>query len=248
MYPEAVLFDLDDTILSDDVASEEAWNETCRRFAAGVKGCGPEELFEHVNRVRTAYWSDPDNLRSRAMGRELFQSRLTIVRTALRELGVQDDGLAAAIVDTYREVKTGLLRFCPNATETIAGLTQRGIKLGLLTNGDAEGQRVKIRRFDLDRYFPVCLVEGELGFGKPDPRIYRLAIERLGTEAQRTWMVGDRLEFDIAGAKAAGMFGILAVYGRDESRRPSGVKPDAVIRDISELLMMVDKGNSKSRN
>jgi len=52
MMPEAILFDLDDTILSDDIVSEEAWKEACDRFAEKVKACGRESFSP------TSYRSD----------------------------------------------------------------------------------------------------------------------------------------------------------------------------------------------
>ena len=62
MYPEAILFDMDDTILSDDIVSEEAWKEACDGFAEKVRAYGSGELFAHINTVRTAFWSETENI------------------------------------------------------------------------------------------------------------------------------------------------------------------------------------------
>jgi len=230
MIPEAVLFDLDDTILSDDIVSEEAWREACQEI------CG--ELFPHVNRVRTAFWSDPVNLREGT--RNLFKSRLTIVRAALLEMSIEDEKLALQVVNAYQDAKWDLLRLYPNAEKTIAGLKRKGIKLALLTNGDAEGQRAKVRKFGLEEHFPVCLVEGELGYGKPDARVFQLALDKLRVEAPHAWMVGDRLEFDVAGAQSLGIFSVWSDYGRRGLPSGSKIVPDAIIHDISELLTLVE--------
>ena len=53
------------------------------------------------------------------------------------------------------------------------------MRLALVTNGAASLQRQKIARFELEPLFDLILVEGELGFGKPDERIYRLALNEL---------------------------------------------------------------------
>ncbi len=50
--------------------------------------------------------------------------------------------------------------------------------LGLVTNGAAAAQRAKIERFELARFFDVIVVEGEAGFGKPDPRVFERALAR----------------------------------------------------------------------
>jgi hypothetical protein len=56
----------------------------------------------------------------------------------------------------------------------------------LLTNGGSKGQRLKIDRFDLAPLFDAILIEGEVGFGKPDPRIYTKALEALDACAHRS--------------------------------------------------------------
>ena len=239
MIPEAILFDLDDTILSDDVVSEEAWKEACDRFAEKVKACGSGELFDRINAVRMAFWSDPMNLREGT--RNLYKSRLTIVKTAFRELGIENEAFARQIVTLYQNAKWGLLRLYPNAEETIMALKRKGIKLALLTNGEAESQRAKVEKFALARHFPVCLIEGEIGYGKPDPRVFQMALDRLQVRPERTWMVGDRLEFDIAGAQSLGIFAIWSDYTSRGLPVSSEIVPNGIIHDISELLTLVER-------
>src|SRR5207245_470771 len=73
-------------------------------------------------------------------------------------------------------------------------LRARGLPLALVTNGDAVQQRDKIERHDLARYFDAILIEGEFGCGKPEERVYREALRRLGVGSEGAWMVGDPLE------------------------------------------------------
>jgi len=67
---------------------------------------------------------------------------------------------------------------------------------------------MKIERFGLEPIFDAILIEGELGFGKPDPRVYELALTRLGQSRAETWMVGDHLEWDVAAPQQLGIYGI----------------------------------------
>ena len=71
---------------------------------------------------------------------------------------------------------------------------EQGCRLALLTNGGSKGQRLKIDRFNLAMLFDVILIEGEVGFGKPDPRIYTKALAALDVPASEAWMIGDNLE------------------------------------------------------
>jgi 4-nitrophenyl phosphatase len=73
--------------------------------------------------------------------------------------------------------------------------------------------------------------------GKPGPLIFEEAIRRLSGNKEDTAMVGDRLGTDIAGANAAGLTSIMLLTGissRDDIRE-SGIEPDFVFADISEL-------------
>jgi len=114
-------------------------------------------------------------------------------------------------------------------------LRASGCRLALLTNGSAQMQRSKIDRFALAGHFDTILIEGEVGFGKPDPRVYQRALELLGVAPGDTWMVGDNLEWDVAEPQRQGIYGIwIDVRG---SGLPQGhpVRPDRIIRKLSEL-------------
>ncbi len=96
-------------------------------------------------------------------------------------------------------------------------------------------QRSKVDRFGLAELFDLILIEGELGFGKPDPRVYQQALDEMAVAPSDTWMVGDNLEWDVAQPQRLGIFSIwVDVRG---SGLPSGhkVRPDRIVRKLSEL-------------
>ena len=111
-----------------------------------------------------------------------------------------------------------------------------GVLLALLTNGSAAGQRAKIDRFDLARHFDCICVEGELGWGKPDERVYVQALKSLAVEPERVWMVGDNLEWDVAAPMKLGITGIW--NDRFKTGLPDGQPhiPSRIIRCLSELI------------
>jgi 4-nitrophenyl phosphatase len=74
--------------------------------------------------------------------------------------------------------------------------------------------------------------------GKPGPLIFQMAMAKLGGTPQNTAMVGDRLETDIAGGKAAGIQTILVLSGisqRDDVAQANGLQPDYILDDITDL-------------
>jgi putative hydrolase of the HAD superfamily len=231
--PRAVLFDLDDTLVVFDGVGRPAWREVCARHAP-LCGLAPGPLFEAVQEVAREYWSDPERHR---VGRlTLLETRASLVAEALRRLGAPDDGRARALADDYSALQESRIALFPDALPTLSFLRAKGVRLALVTNGNAALQRRKIDRFGLDLYFAACLVEGELGFGKPDRRVFEAALRAVGTQPSETWCVGDNLEWDVEGAQAVGITGIF----KDTYRRGLGaspVRPDRTILELSELLV-----------
>ena len=72
--------------------------------------------------------------------------------------------------------------------------------------------------------------------GKPDKRIFLHALERLNTSPKNAWMVGDNLDWDVAGAQQLGIYGIWVDWRGEGLPELSLVQPDRIIRNISELL------------
>ena len=80
--------------------------------------------------------------------------------------------------------------------------------------------------------------------GKPGPLLFQAALKRLGSTQQNTAVVGDRLNTDIAGGKAAGLHTILVLSGvatEQELAQTDGLKPDIVFADITELAANLQK-------
>lgn len=124
----------------------------------------------------------------------------------------------------------------PGAIDALRRLRDRGVALALLTNGDTQGQRNKIERFGLAPFFNDILVEGELGYGKPDLRVYSRALSSLEVEPGETWMVGDNLEWDVSAPQKLGIAGIWVDYAGTGLPPATDVVPDRIMRSISELV------------
>src|SRR5450755_4444336 len=197
--PPAILFDLDDTIISAYGRPELAWTAVISEFA-DVLGPRPG-LLAAVQASAAAFWADPDQ--HRVWRQKLREARREIVVRAFKELARQDGPvpglkLQHALADRFSDYRDEQMHIFPDAHHTIDTLRDLGVKLALITNGDGEGQRVKIERFNLSHRFHHIQIEGEHGFGKPEPRAYLHAMSALGVEAHQTWMVGDNLEWEVA--------------------------------------------------
>jgi putative hydrolase of the HAD superfamily len=159
-----------------------------------------------------------------------------IAARALEVCGQTDSRTAEAIAALYAERRRAAWRLFPEAAGFLTRLRERRVPLALVTNGDARHQRDKIARHDLARWFDVILIEGEMGYGKPEEQVYREALRRLGVAAVDAWMVGDHLEFDVGAPQRLGLCGVWLDRAGAGLPANADVTPHQIIRDLSGML------------
>jgi putative hydrolase of the HAD superfamily len=232
--PIAILFDLDDTLLSYGEAGEVAGQAVCARLAPHVPGADARTLREAIGEYSAWYWSDPERHR---VGRlDLPAARQHIIHTVLRTYHMDHPALAAEMADLREQVHEAELRLYPGAIDTLQRLRARGVRLGMITNGAEAPQRRKLDRFALWPYFPSVLIEGAFGVGKPDPRVFLHVLHELHVAPADAWMVGDSLSLDIAGAHAVGLTTLWHDHRATGLPADTPTRPDRIIHHIAELL------------
>ena len=117
------------------------------------------------------------------------------------------------------------------ALDELAGT---GVTLGIVSNYEAWLEDLLGRLGVRDR-FPVRVISGLEGLEKPDPRIYRLALQRAEAQAHATAFVGDNPEFDVAPPAALGMFPVL-IDRRERHPDHAGAR----ITDLRDLVGVLE--------
>jgi putative hydrolase of the HAD superfamily len=251
----AILFDLDNTLLLEDEATERAVQQTSelasrtiggdeRLIAAAVRKAAEglfrsSRVFAYADAMGIwwgeALWGDfaghQDGLGSL---REFVPGfRQDVWRRGLAAAGVSDDALVGELAAAYGRFRRALRPVDPDAEATLADLG-RDHRLALVTNGAPDVQREKLGATTLGGYFATIVISAEIGIGKPDPRIFRAALASLGVTSGDAVMVGDSLDRDVAGARRAGM---RSVWLDRAGGAPSdgAALPDARIRSLREL-------------
>jgi 2-haloacid dehalogenase len=111
----------------------------------------------------------------------------------------------AALIALWKDGWAQMLRdVIPETVQILAELRSRGRRLFALTNWSAETFPVAQRRFPFLQWFEDIVVSGEVKLAKPDPRIYRLALERNRLRAETTLFVDDALH-NVRAARALGL-------------------------------------------
>jgi putative hydrolase of the HAD superfamily len=242
--PRAILFDLDDTILAAGLRPEVLELITAE-FAAELAPLSPDEVAERLDAALAAFWSDPERHKIARFG--LAEARRQVFAEAFAEIGAAHltAELAARLAAQFSAHRDRLTDFFPGARETIEALKARGVLLALVTNGDSATQRGKVERFSLASLFDHIQIEGEHDFGKPDERAYRHAMQALGVEPHETWMVGDHLEWEVVVPQKLGIFAIWHDATGHGLPADSAVRPDRIVRLISELLAPPLEGGTR---
>ena len=147
------------------------------------------------------------------------------------------EGVVSRAVERY-----GIsVKLLPGAREFLEFCAAR-VPLALITNGPEDMQRAGVRNVGIAHHFKTLVISGaaDVAVRKPNPRIFRLACERLGVAPEHALMIGDHMEADIRGARAVGLQTVHIAregpptLGAREIRLSRGVKGERV-RGVGEL-------------
>jgi putative hydrolase of the HAD superfamily len=232
---DALFLDLDDTILVFDGVSAPSWMDVCERYARSV-GVDARTLFDEINTVAHVYWADPDRHREGRL--RLDQTRAELVQQTFINLQCRDMELAQRLTADFISLREERIVPFEGALDALSILSSK-FPLVLITNGESHKQRAKIDRFALSGYFTHILVEEEVGFGKPDVRIFEHACRLSGALASRCAMVGDNLVWDVQAPMKTGIYGIWHDVKGEGVPAGSGIVPDLVIRRLIDFAHML---------
>src|SRR5215470_3905462 len=133
--PQAVLLDLDDTIVALTSSGSRCWQVLCRRYASRMDGLQPERLQSAIENVARWFWSDAERHRRGRL--DLFASRREIVTRAFRDLGFESPTLADEMADAFTVEREEAIEPFPGALVALGALRNRIARLALVTNGNA---------------------------------------------------------------------------------------------------------------
>jgi len=192
-----VLLDLDDTLpdhTHSSLSGLSALRDAYPEFAAFS--------LEHLAKLASA---NLERIHLRVLSGELSveAARTARFRALCRDCGIdhlEPDELA----ERSRAAYVAARRAVPGALELLSALKPR-VKIGVVTNNIVIEQVEKLRHLGMTELIDVLVVSEEAGAKKPEPEIFRIALERCGAVASQTVMLGDSWDSDIMGAHAAGI-------------------------------------------
>jgi putative hydrolase of the HAD superfamily len=221
---EAVLLDALGTLLELEPPAPRLQDELARRFGVRVSEADAERAMAAeiaFYRTRLDSGKDPDSLAAlRARCAEVVREQLP-----------DSSALARVSTAALTEALLACLRFkvYPDVVPALMAARARGARLVVVSNWDASLAEV-LARVELAPLLDGVLSSAQAGVRKPAPAIFEQALRIARSTAQHAVHVGDSLEEDIAGARAAGIEPIL--LRRDGGPGPPGVR---TISSLAEL-------------
>ncbi|AEV84184.1 haloacid dehalogenase [Actinoplanes sp. SE50] len=222
--PAAVLFDLDDTLIDETTASRDAvlaWAAELELTGPGADQRWARISARHYSRYQRRELSFAQQRRERV--RDFLGTALT-------------DTAADRLFATYLRHYEAAWTVFDDAVPTLRRARESGLRVAVLTNGEHSQQHHKLERLSLLSEIDLLVASSTLPAGKPDPGAFRHTVNHLGVEPVDVVMVGDSLEKDVFGARAAGLSAIL--LDRDGTRAGSGVPR---VRSLNDLVFTPDR-------
>ena len=206
-----LFFDLDHTLWDFEKNANETLRTLYARHDFARYGTfAVEEFIGVYSDINHALWR-------LYQSNKITQTQLRDVRfvRTLTRLGVLEEEIPTTISAEFTDILPRKSAVFPYTHEVLDYL-KPNYRLHLITNGFSDVQGVKLASSNLTHYFEEIITSEHSGHLKPDPRMFRHALERTGATATESLMIGDNLECDVLGAYNAG---IDQVYFNPAKRR-----------------------------
>lgn len=222
--PEFIYFDLDDTLLDHKRAEKAALRDIWYHYDY-LRQISTVKLQNEYHKVNKLLWDEygSGNIDRSELQRRRFQE-------TLENLGF-DGSVHYEMGRRYMERYRMHWQWIDGAEEALKDISRR-YRVGFLTNGFSETQKLKVRHFGLDRISEHIVISEDVGVMKPDPRIFGHATKLAGVDAATILYIGDSLTSDIQGGSAVGWN--TAWYAK-ETNGQEIPRNSFVFSDFSEL-------------
>lgn len=196
MY-QAIIFDFDNTLINYNQCEQEALRRTLLTHQViDEQELTWNEFWQVYDPINWAYWDRRHTLTRTELTLFTFRDSL--------QAYLGNSLLAESIAQTYWDTFCNICYFEPGAHEILSYVSS-SYRLGIITNGYGDAQRMRLRACGIDGFFHSLMISDEVGVNKPDSLIFEMAMEDLKVTREQVLFVGDSLNDDYHGAKNAGI-------------------------------------------
>ena len=233
--PDAILFDLDNTLYPFDPA-HMAGITAIRRKMMEAFSMSPDDFENAFNQAR-------NTVKKKLAGTAASHSRLLYFQCMFECMGLGSQVLLALDYEqTYWRTFLSSVVLFEGVKAFLDDIRLLGIPTAIVTDLTAQIQFRKILYFGLDKYFDYIITSEEVGFDKPHPVPFIMAVEKISPKGKNyIWMIGDDSEADIRGAKEAINALTLQKLYYGASPGTGIMSPDACFKEFDELRVFLAK-------
>jgi putative hydrolase of the HAD superfamily len=216
---KAVIFDLDGTLLNRDESVKKFIDKQYERLNKWV-GHIPKEKYttRFIELENRGYvWKDK------------------VYQQLVDELDITGITWGGLLQDYISQFKNSCVPF-PNLLSMLEELRSNNLILGMITNGPGDFQKGSIHSLGIGSYFDKILISELEGIKKPDPQIFKRALEQLNVSSNESIFVGDHPENDVKAARNIGMKGIWK-----KDFQWDNIEADFIVDDLAEIPLILEK-------
>lgn len=219
-----ILFDADETLFHFD-----AFAGLQRMFSGYGVEFGKEQFIEYqlVNKPLWVQYQDNE-----ITAQQLQETRFEYWA---QKVGVTPKAMNSAFMMAMAEICTPL----DGARDLLDSLLANNVKMGIITNGFTELQKIRLEKTEFSHYFELIIISEQVGVAKPDKRIFEHTFSMMGeVELSNILMVGDNPDSDVLGGMNAGVD--TCWLNAANLACPNEVKPTYTVTSLVELQTILE--------
>lgn len=221
-----IMMDIDNTLLDFDAAEHKALLETLQQFSLPCD----EAAVSRYHEINSSLWGELNKGKIR-------RDKLVVERF---DRFVKEIGAAAKATELNRAYTEHLATHAdviPGAEEALQELAEVATMIAV-SNGTESVERGRLKLSGIEKYFDDIFISETVGVSKPNPKIFQMAMRKLGIEhSDKVLVVGDSLSADIQGGVNAGLDTCWVNMNGLENE--SGLTPTYEVKALCELYPIV---------
>ena len=215
-----IVFDFDDTIENSWEASREGIKELLKFFFK-------KRMFKVIFFI--LFKKNEEFVKDESL---LLDNPYRIIKKFIEYCyGRSEERIVQEASDIFNKAYFSHFKLYPEAKIVLEKL--KGHELILITDGDSDFQRKKIKFLGIEKYFKEIYISGETKISKINPEAFKIL-------KKADYLIGDRIKTDITGGKFIGAKTILFNNGLFiKENRKSDIKPDYVVKNLKDILSII---------
>ncbi len=238
---KAIFFDLDETLIENRLTVTDIFAHMYSDFTEELGMDTHREFFKALGARAKELWVNMFNCDA-SPEQQLVACFEKCIEATGNVHSARQFSLAQEMLEHFLYMSANNVQFQDNAEDVITELSQRGFRVGLITNGIEQVQMSKIKRLGLQQHLDTITISAQARAHKPEAPVFELALERTNVAAEHSFMVGDHPTNDVAGGIRAGLAGVYynpKQHDIETAFSELAERPNHTIKSLPDILCLL---------